>query len=214
MFAWVGHAQGSCSVLVQWAAVRVHIQPAVPCCHHTTTHACGKKSTALLSAMQEVPQIYAACGRGPRSTLRMLRPGLSVSEVAVTEVPARPTAVWTVRRSHDDPYDDLIVISFADDKATLVLRVGDTVQEVNDSGLEGKTATIGMQLLANNSTLQVHQGGLRHINLDRRINKWAPPGRRSVTACALNKEQVWPTCMHHAAGTPSPDARGARCQLF
>eukprot|EP00892_Ulva_mutabilis_P005704 jgi/Ulvmu1/3505/UM162_0012.1 len=139
---------------------------------------------------EEVPQIFAACGRGPRSTLRMLRPGLSVSEVAVTEVPARPTAVWTVRRSHDDPYDDLIVISFADDKATLVLRVGDTVQEVNDSGLEGKTATIGMQLLGNNSTLQVHQGGLRHINLDRRINKWAPPGRRSVTACALNKEQV------------------------
>lgn len=105
--------------------------------------------------VQMVPQIFAACGRGPRSTLRMLRPGLSVSEVAVTEVPAKPTAVWTVRRSHDDPYDDLIVISFADDKATLVLRVGDTVQEVNDSGLEGKTATIGMQLLGNNSTLQV-----------------------------------------------------------
>lgn len=139
-----------------------------------------------------VPQIFAACGRGPRSTLRMLRPGLSVSEVAVTEVPAKPTAVWTVRRTHDDPHDDLIVISFADDKATLVLRVGDTVQEVNDSGLEGKTATLGMQLLSNNSTLQVHQGGLRHINVDRRINKWAPPGRRSVTACAMNKEQVWP----------------------
>jgi splicing factor 3B subunit 3 len=120
----------------------------------------------------------------------MLKAGLSITEIAVTEVPARPTAVWTVRRSHDDPHDDLIVISFADDKATLVLRVGETVQEVNDSGLEGKTATIGMQLLANNSILQVHQGGLRHINPDRRINKWAPPGRKTVIACALNKHQV------------------------
>jgi splicing factor 3B subunit 3 len=108
-------------------------------------------------APQEVPQVYAACGRGARSTLRMLRPGIAVAEVAVTELPARPTAVWTVRKTQDDAYDDLIVISFGDDKATLVLRVGDTVQEVNDSGLEGKTATLGVQLLANNSLLQARR---------------------------------------------------------
>ena len=134
--------------------------------------------------------MYAACGRASRSTLRMLRPGVSVAEVAVTELPARPTAVWTVRKTLDDAYDDLIVISFGDDKATLVLRVGDTVQEVNDSGLEGKTATLGVQLLANGSLLQVHQGGLRLLGADRRINKWAPPGRRQVVACAMNTRQV------------------------
>ena len=113
---------------------------------------CGKRGWFV----QEVPQIFAACGRGARSTIRMLRPGLAVTDIAVTEVPARPTAVWTVKKSHESAYDDLIVISFSDDKATLVLRVGDTVQEVNDSGLEGKTATIGMQLMGNNSVLQVH----------------------------------------------------------
>jgi splicing factor 3B subunit 3 len=137
-----------------------------------------------------VPQIYAACGRGARSTLRMLCAGVSVSEVAVTELPARPTAVWTVRKSQDDPYDDLIVISFGDDKATLVLRVGETVQEVNDSGLEGKTATLGIRLLSNNAMLQVHQGGLRLLGADRRINKWTPPGRRTIVACAMNSQQV------------------------
>ena len=141
-------------------------------------------------AAQEVPQIYAACGRGPRSTLRMLRPGLSVSQIAVTELPARPTAVFTVKKTQEDTFDDLIVISFGDDKATLVLRVGETVQEVNDSGLEGKTATLGMQLLANNALLQVHTGGLRLLGTDRRINKWAPPGRRTVVACAANAHQV------------------------
>ena len=99
--------------------------------------------------------MYAACGRGARSTLRMLRAGVSVSEVAVTDLPARPTAVWTVKAKHDDAHHDLIVISFSDDKATLVLRVGETVAEVNDSGLEGKTATLGMQLLGNDSMLQV-----------------------------------------------------------
>jgi splicing factor 3B subunit 3 len=140
--------------------------------------------------MQEVPQLYAACGRAARSSLRVLRAGVSVSEIAVTDLPARPTAIWTVKKSQDEAYHDLIVISFADDKATLVLRVGETVAEVNDSGLEGKTATLGAQLLGNNALLQVHQGGLRLIGTDRRINKWAPPGRRTVAACAMNSHQV------------------------
>ena len=30
-------------------------------------------------ANEEIPQIYAACGRGARSTLRVLRPGLAVT---------------------------------------------------------------------------------------------------------------------------------------
>jgi splicing factor 3B subunit 3 len=140
--------------------------------------------------MQEVPQLYAACGRAARSSLRVLRAGVSVSEIAVTDLPARPTAIWTVKKTQDELYHDLIVISFADDKATLVLRVGETVAEVNDSGLEGKTATLGVQLLGNSSLLQVHQGGLRLIGADRRINKWAPPGRRTVAACAMNSQQV------------------------
>lgn len=32
---------------------------------------------------EETPQIYVACGRGPRSSLRVLRHGIAVSERAV-----------------------------------------------------------------------------------------------------------------------------------
>jgi splicing factor 3B subunit 3 len=44
-------------------------------------------------ANEDAPQIYAFCGRGPRSTLRVLRNGLEVSEMAVSELPGNPTAV-------------------------------------------------------------------------------------------------------------------------
>jgi splicing factor 3B subunit 3 len=51
-------------------------------------------------AHEDSRQIYALCGRGTRSTLRVLRHGLSVSEVALSELPGDPTAVWTVKGSN------------------------------------------------------------------------------------------------------------------
>ena len=47
----------------------------------------------------DTPQIYALCGKGSRSTFRILRHGLDVSEIAVSELPANPTAVWTIKNS-------------------------------------------------------------------------------------------------------------------
>jgi splicing factor 3B subunit 3 len=46
---------------------------------------------------EESPQQYALCGRGSRSSFRILRHGLEVTEMAVSELPGNPHAVWTVR---------------------------------------------------------------------------------------------------------------------
>ena len=67
---------------------------------------------------EEIPQIYALCGRGPRSTLAVLRPGLAVTELAVSPLPSNPTAVWTIRKAHTDEFDAFIIVSFTN--ATLV----------------------------------------------------------------------------------------------
>ena len=47
----------------------------------------------------ETPQVYALCGQGARSTFRILKYGLEVSEMAVSELPGNPNAVWTVKSS-------------------------------------------------------------------------------------------------------------------
>lgn len=69
-------------------------------------------------ANEEIPQIYAVCGRGSRSSLRVLRPGLAVTEMAVSPLPGNPTAVWTTRRSNTSEFDNYIIVSFIN--ATLV----------------------------------------------------------------------------------------------
>jgi splicing factor 3B subunit 3 len=53
-------------------------------------------------ANEDTPQLYLMCGRGPRSSVRVLRHGLEVSEMAVSELPGNPNAVWTVKKRIDD----------------------------------------------------------------------------------------------------------------
>ena len=52
-------------------------------------------------ANEDTPQLYVACGRGARSSMRVLRHGLEVSEMAVSELPGNPNAVWTVKKKAD-----------------------------------------------------------------------------------------------------------------
>lgn len=52
-------------------------------------------------AGEDTPQLYMLCGRGPRSTLKVLRHGIGASEMAVSELQDNPTAVWTVK-GHSD----------------------------------------------------------------------------------------------------------------
>ena len=137
---------------------------------------------------EETPQLYTLCGAGTRSTLRVLRQGVALSEMAVSPLPGNPDAVFTVRRSSGDAFDAYIVVSFTN--ATLVLSIGDTVEEVSDSGFLGTTPTLSASLLGDNSLLQAHPGGLRHIHADKRINEWRTPGRKSVTRVACNARQV------------------------
>lgn len=55
-----------------------------------------------------------------------------MSEQAVTQLITQPTAVWSVKRHRSDPYDAYIVVSFIN--STIVLSIGETVEEVSDSG--------------------------------------------------------------------------------
>ncbi|KAG5273100.1 hypothetical protein AALO_G00147660 [Alosa alosa] len=139
-------------------------------------------------ANEDTPQLYVACGRGPRSTLRVLRHGLEVSEMAVSELPGNPNTVWTVRRHVEDEFDAYIIVSFVN--ATLVLSIGETVEEVTDSGFLGTTPTLSCSLLGEDALVQVDPDGIRHIRADKRVNEWKTPGKKTIMRCAVNQRQV------------------------
>jgi splicing factor 3B subunit 3 len=49
----------------------------------------------------DTPQIFAACGKGARSTFRTLRHGLEVEESVSSDLPGIPNAVWTTKKNEE-----------------------------------------------------------------------------------------------------------------
>lgn len=120
--------------------------------------------------------------------MRILRHGLEVTEMAVSPLPANPTAVWTTRLTADDLYDQYIIVSFSN--ATLVLSIGETVEEVTDTGFLATTPTIAVQQLGQDALLQIYPQGIRHIRANKQVTEWRAPGGRSIVRAATNRQQV------------------------
>lgn len=98
-----------------------------------------------------------------------------------------------------EQYHSQIVVSFVN--ATLVLGIGETVEEISDSGFLSTSPTLACGLIGDDSMIQVsarcvsrrfqvYPNGIRHIKSDKRVNEWRAPARRFITKCALNKRQV------------------------
>ena len=73
--------------------------------------------------------------------------------MAVSELPGNPNAVWTVKKRSDDEFDAYIIVSFVN--ATLVLSIGETVEEVTDSGFLGTTPTLSCAQIGDDALVQV-----------------------------------------------------------
>lgn len=137
---------------------------------------------------EDAPQIYSVTGTGARSSFRTLKHGLEVNEIVDSELPSTPHAVWTTKTQRSDQYDAYIVLSFSN--GTLVLSIGETVEEVTDTGFLSSASTLAVQQLGEDSLIQVHPRGIRHIKADRKINEWPAPQHRSIVAATTNERQV------------------------
>lgn len=96
--------------------------------------------------------------------------------------------MWTVKRHENDAFDAYIVVSFVN--ATLVLSIGETVEEVTDSGFLGTTSTLSCAQIGDNALVQIYPDGIRHIRADKRVNEWRTPVKRHIVKCAINHRQV------------------------
>jgi splicing factor 3B subunit 3 len=67
---------------------------------------------------------------------------------------------------------------------------GETVEEVTDSGFLDNTQSLQVGLMWDNSLLQVHSTGIRHIRPDKLNSEWKTPGKRIVQMAALNARQA------------------------
>ncbi|KAJ2812959.1 pre-mRNA-splicing factor rse1 [Coemansia furcata] len=136
-----------------------------------------------VAAGEEAPQIYALCGAGAQSSLKILRHGADVSEVAVSELPAAPRAVWTLQT---EDRGELIVVGFA--ASTLVLAMGDDLAEADLPGVALDEATLAVSAMDGGGLVQVTPRAVRHVRGDGRVTEWAAPS--AIACAAVNARQA------------------------
>jgi splicing factor 3B subunit 3 len=148
-----------------------------------------------LAGNEVSPQIYTLTGSGPQSAIRILRHGASVTELAVSDLPGIPGGIFTIADNSAEAAvagvrnDQYIVVSFAD--ATLVLSVGETVEEVGkESGFLTNAPTLACSALGNDGALcQVHPSGVRQIQKGQ-AKQWHCPGLKRIECASANESQV------------------------
>lgn len=143
----------------------------------------------LTDLKQVDKELFAITGRSSTSFLKKLSFGVPVSEMASSALPGKPSGVWSI--SNDQGLQDkYIIISFVD--ATLVLAVGETVQEVADAaGLLPNVSTLHASKMTDNSLIQIHPRGLRHVHeATGKVAEWRAPGGRQVIVGTANSTQV------------------------
>lgn len=141
----------------------------------------------------DLPVIISLCGSQSRSSLKILNHEIPYTEIVSQELPSNVQAVFAVSTHADDANDKLIALSFYDE--TLVLQVGEEVEEAENSGFRTDVATLQAAQLGNNSVVQVFADGLRQIfydDDDKPVDtvKWEVPVGIEVLHSAVTETQV------------------------
>jgi len=136
---------------------------------------------------EESPQIFCACGRGAQSTVRMLRPGLQVNELADSELQGNPISVFTMKRDPSDQHMSYGVVSFSN--ASMVLKMGESIEPTDETGFNDKVQTIGASCMHDGTFVQITPTGIRHVQEKGRVSEW-DAGKRNITRAAINERQA------------------------
>jgi splicing factor 3B subunit 3 len=107
--------------------------------------------------------------------------------MAESAMPGEPTGIWTLKEKYEDDFDRLMVVSF--EATTLILSIGAKIGEVTDSGLESDTKTLHVNLLQDDSIIQIFPEGIIQVRPDGKRSLWKQPSGIITYACS-NERQV------------------------
>lgn len=133
------------------------------------------------------------------SYLKSLTYGIPVSELVSSPLPITPTLILTTKQLSTSKSDDYLVLSSTLNSQTLVLSIGEVVEEVSESGFVTDQNTITVQQVGKQSIVQIHTNGIRHIRhildesgeiIDKKTTDWLPPAGINIVHASANEAQV------------------------
>lgn len=154
-------------------------------------------ATLLETRMSESPDPLINLVTLSSRFIKILTHGMPVNQLVTSPLPIHPSLIFTTKKFNESVNDDYLVISSELSSQTLVLSIGEVVEEVSDSEFVTNQPTIHVQQTGKSSIVQVFSNGIRlirHIkNGDEEIKKttdWYPPAGISVIKASGNNTQL------------------------
>lgn len=126
-----------------------------------------------------------------KSKLKAIVHGTPTTTLVESQLPIKPTNIFTTKTSADAVDDEYLVITSTLSFKTLVLSLGEVIEEVNDSEFVLDQPTVAVQQVGKSSIVQIYSNGLRHINGNKKVTNWYPPAGITVTHATTNNQQVF-----------------------
>lgn len=156
----------------------------------TESHTAEESNLSYISSLKLLSPIVSASSNLILSTsLKKLTSGFSISPVVSSQIPMTPTNIFTTTLTKHATADEYLVLTSAD--STLILSIGESIEEVEDSGLLTDQATIGIQQVGKESLVQVWKYGVRHVKgAIKKVTEWHPPAGISITHSAASNSKL------------------------
>lgn len=124
--------------------------------------------------------------------------GFLISTIVESPLPITPTDIFTTKLFSKSLSDEYLVISSSLSSKTLVLSIGEVVEEVEDSKFITDQATLTVQQVGVSSVIQIYGNGIRHIkhanesegSINKLTTDWKPPKGVTIVQAAANHHQV------------------------
>ncbi|KAH3684650.1 hypothetical protein WICPIJ_004366 [Wickerhamomyces pijperi] len=142
----------------------------------------------LATSVTPSGQILALSGLATQSTFKTIDRGVKVEEIVESEVPGIADKIFTTKITKKDPFDKYLILSFLN--STLVLEIGESVEEVLDSGLVLTEATLGVQQVGEAGLLQILANKIVSFQNGVKTSEWLAPGGIKISHCSTNNRQV------------------------
>lgn len=127
------------------------------------------------------------------SYVKSITHGVPTTTLVESPLPITPTDIFTTKLSLESANDEYLVISSSLSSKTLVLSIGEVVEDVEDSEFVLDQSTISVQQVGIASVVQVYSNGIKHIrtvNGKKKTTDWFPPAGITITHASTNNQQV------------------------
>lgn len=129
-------------------------------------------------------KIYRARPEG----LSVSQRGVAASVLVSLPLPFVPLRIFTTKLERLAASDAYLVVS--NEEKTLVLSLGEVVEEVPDLKLLSDVPTILAAQVGRLLVVQIHREGITQVKKDKSVTTWQPPAGLFVSHAAANTDQV------------------------